>query len=77
MQNSQGGHHHLGQNHAAAVRGPEVWPLPLTDEEDREEVYQPLEQEEGGLLLVEQAKEVHQPLVGQAPSGQALLSLSR
>ena len=74
MQNSQGGHHHLGQDHAAALWGQEVWALPLTDEEDREEVYQPLEQEEGGLLPGEQAEEVHQPLAGQAPGGQALLS---
>ena len=34
----QGGDHHLGEDRAAAVRGEEVRPLPLTDEEDREKV---------------------------------------
>ena len=34
----QGGHHHLGEDRAAAVRGQEVRSLPLTDEEDGEKV---------------------------------------
>ena len=34
----QGGDHHLGEDRAAAVRGEEVRPLPLPDEEDREKV---------------------------------------
>ena len=34
----QGGHHHVGEDRAAAVRGQEVRSLPLTDEEDGEKV---------------------------------------
>ena len=34
----QGGHHHMGEDRAAALRGQEVRSLPLTDEEDGEKV---------------------------------------
>ena len=34
----QGGHHYMGEDRAAAVRGQEVRSLPLADEEDGEKV---------------------------------------